>query len=311
MTRGSTICPIICFKTSLFYNGLRPRACIQELYPRAHAVRPRSLARKPSYALTAILTIALGVGANAAVFRVVYAVLIQPLPFRDSGKLVRIWETNPALPQLQATVPDFEDWRVQTHSFDQIAAHTESAMNNTVMLGQGDPESVHATMASRELFSTMGIQPLLGRVFDGPEEAGKRRVGLIGENLWRSKFGADANVIGKQIHLDAQEFTVIGVVPQRQAFPAWADFWMPLSLIDPVYSNGRKYHPLEIVARLKPGVDAEHAQADVQRVTRRLAQEHADTNAAIGAFVIPLAQRSRATCGLRCCWSGRRSAWYF
>jgi putative ABC transport system permease protein len=249
----------------------------------------RSLARKPSYALTAILTVALGVGANAAVFRVIYAVLIQPLPFRDPAKLVRIWETHPALAQLQATVPDFEDWRARTHSFDQIAAHTLSAMNTATLLGRGDPEIIHATMASHELFPTMGIEPMLGRTFDGSEEGAKLKVGLISEDLWRRKFGADASIIGQQIRLDNQSFTVIGVVSRRQAFPAWADFWMPLSLIEPDLQNRRKYHPLEVVARLKPGVDAEHAQADVQGVARELAREHPDTNGTIGAFVIPLA----------------------
>ena len=123
----------------------------------------RSLRRNRTYALAAILTIALGVGANAAVFRVIYGVLIQPLPFRDPARLMRLWETHPALPQLQVTVPDFEDWRARTHSFDHMAAHTASAMNNITMLGQGNAELVHATMASHDLFSTMGIQPLLGR----------------------------------------------------------------------------------------------------------------------------------------------------
>src|SRR5579863_502089 len=249
----------------------------------------RSLSRSRTYALAAILTIALGVGANAAVFRVIYGVLFQPLPFRDPSALVRLWETHPALPQLQVTVPDFEDWRARTHSFDQIAAHTASAMNNITMLGQGDAELVHATMASHDLFSTMGIQPLLGREFSSEEERTKQQVGLISENLWRRKFGADPNVIGWQIQLETQSFTVIGVVPQRQAFPAWADFWMPLSLIGPDYQNRRKYHPLEVVARLKPGVDAGHAEADVQSVARQLMQEHSDTNGNVGASAIPLA----------------------
>jgi putative ABC transport system permease protein len=249
----------------------------------------RSLSRSRIYALAAILTIALGVGANAAVFRVIYGVLIQPLPFRDPAKLVRLWETHPVLPQLQATVPDFEDWRARTHSFDQMAAHTQAAMNNITMLGQGDPELVHATMASHDLFSTVGIRPLLGREFSAEEERAKQQVGLISESFWRRKFGGTADVVGRQIQLETQSFTVIGVVPQRQAFPAWADFWMPLSLIESDLQNRRKYHPLEVVARLRPGVDAKRAEADVQNVARQLAQEHPDTNGNIGASAIPLA----------------------
>jgi putative ABC transport system permease protein len=248
----------------------------------------RSLSRSRTYALAAILTIALGVGANAAVFRVIYGVLIQPLPFRDPARLVRLWETHPVLPQLQATVPDFEDWRVRTHSFDQMAAHTLAASNNITMLGQGDPELVHATMASHDLFTTMGIRPLLGRPFSADEEGSQRPVGLISEALWRRKFGADPDIVNRQIQLETQSFTVIGVVPQTQAFPAWADFWMPLSFIEPELRNRRKYHPLEVVARLKPGVDLNQADADVQNVARQLAQEHPDTNGNIGVAMIPL-----------------------
>src|SRR6202142_3763918 len=118
----------------------------------------RALRRRPAFALAAILTVALGVGANTALFGVIYTVLVQPLPFRDPGRLVRIWETHPALPQLQVTAPDFRDWRAQSHSFDAMAAHTASAMNAATLLGQGEPEIVHGAMATSNLFPTMGIQ---------------------------------------------------------------------------------------------------------------------------------------------------------
>src|SRR5580704_14015240 len=112
----------------------------------------RTLRSRPAFALAAILTIALGVGANTALFGVIDTVLIQPLPFRDPGQLVRLWETHPSLPQLQVTAPDFRDWRAQTHSFDAMAAHTLSAMNTVTLLGQGSAELVHGTMASSDLF---------------------------------------------------------------------------------------------------------------------------------------------------------------
>jgi predicted permease len=250
----------------------------------------RSLRRRPAFALAAILTLALGVGANAALFGVIYTVLTQPLPFRDPGKLVRIWETHPSLPQLQVTVPDFRDWRAQTHSFDAMAAHTLAAMNTVTLLGQGSAELVHGTMASSDLFSTMGIQPILGRNFSAAEERSKRRVAVISENLWRRKFAADPAIVGKQIRLEKESFTVVGVVSRRQSFPDWADFWMPLSLLEPDLENRRKYHPLEVMARLKPGVTVEQAQAEVQLIAHNLAQAHPDTNANIGAYVIPLAR---------------------
>jgi predicted permease len=249
----------------------------------------RSLRRRPAFALAAILTVALGVGANTALFGVIYAVLIQPLPFRDPGRLVRIWETHPALPQLQVTAPDFRDWRSQNRSFEAMAAHTASAMNTVTLLGQGQPEIVHGAMASSDLFSTMGIQTVVGRNFSEAEERAKRQVVVISESLWRQKFAADPGMVGKQIRLDKESFTVLGVVARRQAFPEWADFWMPLSLIQPDYPNSRKYHPLEVVARLKPGVTVAQAQNEIQSIAHNLAQSYPDTNATVGAYVIPLA----------------------
>jgi putative ABC transport system permease protein len=250
----------------------------------------RSLRRRPAFALAAILTVALGVGANTALFAVIYTVLIRPLPFRDPGKVVRIWETHPALPQLQVTAPDFRDWRSQARSFEAMSAHTLSAMNTATLLGQGEPEIVHGTMATSDLFSTLGVQPIVGRDFTDAEESAKRQVAVISESLWRRKFASDPNVVGKQTRLDKQSFTVVGVVSQRQAFPEWADFWMPLSLLESNLQSRRKSHPLEVVARLKPGVTEQQAQAEIQGIAQRLSQAHPDTNANVGAYVIPLAR---------------------
>jgi predicted permease len=255
----------------------------------------RSLFRRPVFGLAAILTIALSVGANTAMFSVIHSVLIQPLPFRDAGRLVQIWETHPALPQLQVTVPDFEDFRHRSRSFEQMAAYTLSAMNTTTLLGQGEPEIVHATMAGSNLFSTMGIQPLAGRAFSDAEERGKQKLALLSENLWRRKFGADPAVMGRQIHLESESFTVVGVVAQRQVFPEWADLWIPLSLIEDDLANRRKYHPLEVMARLRPGVAPERAEIEIQSIARQMAAEHPDTNATVGAYVVPLARELTAS----------------
>jgi putative ABC transport system permease protein len=248
----------------------------------------RSLWRKPVFAAAAILTVALGIGANTALFSVIYSVLIRPLPFRDPARLVQIWETHPALPQLQVTAPDFQDWRNQARSFEQIAAHTLSAMNTVTLLGRGEPELVHATMASSNLFPAMGIEPSMGRAFSDAEEAGKEPLALISENLWRRKFGSDPAAVGGQVRLGTDSFRVIGVVPQQQAFPEWADLWIPLSLMEGGLQNRRKFHPLEVIARLRPGVSAEQAQSEMQTIARGLAQAHPETNATVGAAVIPL-----------------------
>jgi predicted permease len=254
----------------------------------------RSLCRRPIFALAAILTIALGIGANTAMFSVIRSVLIQPLPFRDPGKLVEIWESHPALPQLQVTVPDFEDFRHRGASFEQMAAYTLSAMNTTTLLGQGEPEIVHATMAGADLFSAMGIQPLAGRAFTAAEERSQQKLALLNETLWRRKFGGDPGVVGKHIRLQNDSFVVVGVVPQRQAFPEWADLWIPLSLIESELQTRRKYHPLEVIGRLRPGVSAERAQDEIAGIARQLAQEHPETNATVRAYVVPLSRELTA-----------------
>ena len=249
----------------------------------------RSLRRTPGFTLAAILTIAVGVGTNTAVYHVIYSVLIEPLPFREPARLVQVWETTPAFPQLQVTAPDFEDWRKQTRSFESISAYTFQAMNQITLLGQGEPEIVHGSMVTHDLFSTMGISPLLGRNFTAEEERQKQNVAIISEKLWRRKFAADPSLIGKPIRLETRLFTVIGIVPARQAFPEWVDVWLPMSGLEPELQNRRKYHPLEVIARLKPGSDESSAQADIQQAARRLAQDYPDTNGNVGGRVIPLA----------------------
>lgn len=251
----------------------------------------RSLRRRPAFTLAAILTVALGVGANTAVYQVIYTVLLRPLPFREPQKLVQVWESTPVLPQLQVTVPDFEDWRKQTHSFTEMAAYTFQAMNHITLVGQGEPEAVQATNVTHDLFSAMGIQPLLGRGFSTAEEREKRAVGLISEKLWQRKFGADPAIVGRTMRLETEAFTVIGVVPSRQAFPEWADVWMPFSWIEAGLQNTRKFHPLEVIARLKPGAGEAAAQAEIRAIAARLSMEHPETNGTIGAYVIPLSRQ--------------------
>jgi putative ABC transport system permease protein len=221
----------------------------------------RSLLRRPLFAGAAVSTIAVGIAVNTAVFGVVYSLLLEPLPFRDSARLVEIWQSHPALPQLQTTFPDYQEFRAESRSFESIAAYTLSAMNAGTLLGQGGPEFVHATMASPDLFLTLGIQPVAGRAFTAAEDHDRDHVAVLSESLWRRKFAADPSVVGHQIRIDSNTFRVVGVLPQRQAFPAWADLWIPLSLIEPDLATRRKYHPLELIARLKRGITPAQAQS--------------------------------------------------
>src|SRR5579872_90401 len=249
----------------------------------------RTLGRNRGFALAAVLTIALGVGANSAVFSVIRGVLLRPLPFRDPERIVMVWQTHPAIPQLQVTAQDFDEWRATNHSFDQMAAYTLQAMNKISLIGYGEPEQIQGTMMSANLLPMLGVTPLAGRGILPSEERGREHVALISEVLWRRKFGADRSIVGKPIRVDTESFTVVGIVPQRNAFPAWADIWLPFSLLEAQLQTNRQFHPLEVVAHLRPGVSVESAQAEMRGLAQSQSEAHAATNKIVGVAVIPLA----------------------
>src|SRR5262245_21362292 len=193
----------------------------------------RTMRHSPAFAATAILTIALGAGVNTAVYNVIHAVLLDPLPYREPQRLVHLAETHPEFPSLQATAPDFYDWQRMASSFETIGAHTFQEMNKWVILGDGDPEPVQAVQASYQLFPMLGVQPVVGRFYTEREETARAPVVVLGESLWRRKYGADPHIVGRKIRLIGWSVTVAGVVSERQAQPRWADVWMPLSFLDP------------------------------------------------------------------------------
>ncbi len=245
----------------------------------------RSVLRKPIFAVTALLTIALGIGANTAVYAIVHAVLLEPLPFRQPKDLVQVWETHPELHNLQVSVPDYLDWKRSVKSLD-LAAYTFQSMDKATLLDRGVPTPVQGTNASSGLFAVLGTKPLLGHIYSAQEE--KEPVILISEQLWHRKFSADSHVIGHPLRLGPTSFTIVGVLPQRGAFPVWADVWMPLSLIDPELYSTRKYHPLEVIGRLKPEIPIRQAEMEMEEIARRLSAANPATNGKIGAFVVPL-----------------------
>jgi putative ABC transport system permease protein len=251
----------------------------------------RLFPRRPAFCLVAILTLALGAGANTAAFNVVYRVLIRPLPFRDPDRLLLVWEATPVLPQLQVSLPDFEDWRARNHSFQAISAYTFQAVNQVTILGSSSdlqPEQVHATQVTSDLFDTMGIAPLIGRTFTAEEDRTQQTVVLIAEKLWRRRFSADPRIAGKPLRIGDRSFTVVGVVPDAQAYPPWAEIWMPYSWNDPATRTTRRFHPLEVIARLKPGVTEAAAQTEMQAIARDLARAYAQTNGNVTAYTTPL-----------------------
>ena len=248
----------------------------------------RSLRRTPTFALTAIVTIALGIGVNTAVFSLIHEVLLDPLPYRDPERLVHIASMHPAFPSFQAAAPDLADWQKDAQSFDQIAGHTFQAVNKWTILGDGDPEPVQVVQASHQLFGMLGVEPILGRRFTAEDERSKAPVVMLSESLWRRKYHADAKIVGRQIRLMHWPVTVIGVLSRRQAYPEWGEIWMPLCFLEESLVNSRRFRALEVVARLKSGVTIEQAQAEMAGLTRRQALAYPDTNGSIGVNVVPL-----------------------
>lgn len=248
----------------------------------------RFLRRNPVFAAAAIFTIALGMGANTAVFTVIETVLLRPLPFREPDRLVMIWETHPELARLQAAAPDYADWRASAQSFDRMCAYSMQLSGKATVSGPNEPFQAQSTTASHDLFSMLGVAPAAGRWMTKAEEDGHQRVMLISENVWRNRFAADPATIGRAVRIGPDSFTIVGVVPQASAFPIWADLWLPFSFLDSGTVNERRFHPLEVVARLKPGASEAQAQAEMSAIAARLSRQYPATNKTIGASVVSL-----------------------
>ncbi len=237
--------------------------------------------------LTALATIAIAVGANALVFSLIHTVLLRPLPFREPERLVHIWQTHPSLGNLAVTYPDYLDWK-KSRSFASLETYTFQATNKVTLTGTGAPEQLQATMVSQGLFPMLGISLLRGRNFSPQEEREKQHVALISESLWRRKFGADPNMIGRAMRVPPFDLTVIGIVKQSQAFPVWADIWLPLTMLEPGLTGTRRFHPLEVAARLRPGTTLAEAQTEMSAIAGGNTTAHPVMNKNMGAFVIPM-----------------------
>ncbi len=247
----------------------------------------RMLLKRPGFTAIAVLTLALGIGANTAIFSVVNGVLLRPLPFAESDRLVRVYEKRLKLGRLRNPVsaPDFFDWRSQNQVFEEIAAYTEW---NTNLTGGEEPERVAGTVSTAALFSVLGVQPALGRAFLPEEDQpNANRVVLLSHGLWQRRFGADPGVVGKPIVLNGVNFTVIGVMPSGFEFPfKETELWAPLGL-DPADPGGRGGHFLDVVARLKPGVTLQQAQSNMDVIAGELEKQY-QVNTGHGVNIFPL-----------------------
>jgi predicted permease len=249
----------------------------------------RMMARQPGFTIVAVLTLALGIGANTAIFSVVNSVLLRPLPYQDADRLVWLWDSNPSSGQLRSpsSGPNFDDWRRHSSSFEYMAAFTGWSFNLT---GAGEPERLQGVMASPELFPMLGIKPVLGRTFTPEEEgAGSHRVVMISQGLWQRRFGGDPGVLGGPVTLNGESYTIIGVTPPDFRLPYPAEVWTPLAL--DVLRPGRGSHFISVLARLKPGVSIGQAQADMDDITAELGRQHPGTNTGWGVELQPLHER--------------------
>jgi putative ABC transport system permease protein len=238
----------------------------------------RMLIKKPGFTLIAGLMLALGVGANTAIFSVVHAVLLRPLPYNDPDHLVWLWDTQPQLATAPTSLPDFIDWRDQNESFEFLAAFQSG--NMFIDDGNGT-EDTAVGLVTPDMFSLFRVKPILGRTFTEEEtQPGRYRVAVLSRSMWQTRFGSDPNVLGQTLQLSGAPFTIIGVLDGGFGFPNEAQLWRPLP-IDPQRLD-RGPHYLRVVGRLKPQVTLAEAQAEMSTISARLAQQYPEKIAGHG-----------------------------
>jgi putative ABC transport system permease protein len=254
----------------------------------------RLMAKKPGFTFVGVLALALGIGANTAIFSVVNAVLLRPLPYKNSERLVWIWETNPAsdIKEEPASMPNFNDWRTQNQSFEGLAGFTNAAVTLT---GENEPERIPGSIVTASFFSVIGTQPIMGRSFTEEENGPKgARVVILSHGLWQRRFGGNPKIIGQTVTLNASPYEIVGIMPPgfKDPMPASRkapELWIPLPMN---FENAvRRSDFLSVVGRLKPNVTIEQARAEMKTITGRLEQQYPDTNTGWGTLIIPLQDR--------------------
>jgi putative ABC transport system permease protein len=249
----------------------------------------RGLRKRPLFTAVAVLTLALGIGANAAIFSVVSGVLLRPLPYPDPDRLMMLWTYNPrqGFDKDVGTYPNFEDWRRQSTTFERMTAYTGASFTLT---GAGNPAQIPGAIVTPGFFETLGTPVMLGRVFgDHEAAAGGERTVILGHGLWTRRFGGDRTIVGRTISLDGVAHEVLGVMPQGFAHPEDAELWTPLArsqrFAQLMQSRGAYW--LTVMGRLKPGIEQAAAQAEMDTIARGLERQY-PVNAGIGVRLVPL-----------------------
>jgi predicted permease len=248
------------------------------------------LRRNPGFTFVAVLTLALGIGANTAIFSVVNAVLLRSLPYRDPDSLVLVSYYLATGERERVLGADFLEWRDQAKAFEQIAAYTFDTADLT---GSGEPERLAAGLVSADLFTTLGVAPALGRVFTSAEDtAGGAPAVILSDDLWRRRFGGDPQVIGRAITLGGQSRTVVGIMPGGFRFPGESDLWLPLALnVTQELSRQGRMVNVSVLARLEPGVTLEAARVDLSAILDRQRQSFPNGYSGVQVRVIGLNER--------------------
>jgi len=250
----------------------------------------RQLRKAPGFAAVAVVTLALGIGANTAIFSVVNGVLLRPLAFKDADRLVRLWhvppqKSFPGIPTFSVSPANYLDWQSQNHVFEQMAV---MGYYGFTMTGGDKPEQVDASSVSAGFFSTLGVQPMIGRVPTPDEDKpGRSNVVVLSHRFWQDHFGSNRNIVGQNITLDGTSYLVSGVMPPSFRFPDFAQMWTPMAWTDQDKII-RGNHNYMVVARLRPGVDVKQAQAEMNTISSRLEQQYPADDKGWGAIVIPL-----------------------
>ena len=241
----------------------------------------RSLLKQPSFTAVAVITLALGIGANTAIFSVVNAVLLRPLPFKEPDRIAVVWErrANSGAADIPASGHEFAAWRERSHFFEALALIQTDGLNLT---GRGDPVMVNAARVSVDFFSVLGVPPLVGRTFAaGEDQSGGPKVVVLGQKLWTQRFGADRKVVNQSVVLNDQSYTVIGVMPTLELMP---DVLLPIDLPNEVQKVGKHSH--QVMGRLKPGVTIAQAQTELAYISHQLEQEMPDSNTGHNVSVV-------------------------
>ena len=254
----------------------------------------RQMRSNRGFATVAVLTLALGIGANTVIFSVVNGVLLSPLPFFKPDQLVTLHENKPNFEGGSISYPNFRDWQKDNHTFSSIAIGRGYAFSLT---GVGEAEQVKGEFVSSEFFSQLGVNPLIGRTFSaGEDEVGAGAVALISAGLWQRKFSAAQDILGKSITLDSKAYTIVGVIPANfhLTVPGFreCDVYVPIGQwSNPLLLKRGAGLGIHGIGRLKPGVTLEQARADMEAVSKNLATAFPDTDQGITASIVPLKQQ--------------------